>query len=97
MSAVNVAEVSIYYVRQGNPASLVQAMIQRLGIHVIAADQELAYAAAELEPFTRSRGLSLGDRFCLALTRRLDAVALTSDQAWRDIADLARVRIELIR
>lgn len=37
-------------------------------------DEELAYRAGELRPETRSRGLSFGDRACVA--------ALTMERAW---------------
>jgi ribonuclease VapC len=43
-----------------------------------------AIEVARLRPLTRDAGLSLGDRACLALARRLDAVALTADSAWVD-------------
>jgi PIN domain nuclease of toxin-antitoxin system len=41
--------------------------------------------------------LSLGDRACLALARRLDVPALTSDRSWQAIAAQVGVRVELIR
>jgi len=41
-----------------------------------------AIDTARLRPATRDAGLSLGDRACLALARRLDAPALTADTAW---------------
>lgn len=41
-----------------------------------------AIDTACLRPATRDAGLSLGDRACLALARRLDAPALTADAAW---------------
>jgi ribonuclease VapC len=41
-----------------------------------------AIESARLRPLTRSVGLSLADRACLALARRLDAPALTADGAW---------------
>jgi PIN domain nuclease of toxin-antitoxin system len=43
---------------------------------------EDAVLCAKLRPMTKSAGLSLGDRCCLALARRLGAPALTSDAAW---------------
>jgi ribonuclease VapC len=55
-----------------------------------------AIEAARLRPLTRAAGLSLADRACLALSRRLDAVALTADIAWSTIEDLD-VELELIR
>ncbi|MFI5003455.1 MAG: type II toxin-antitoxin system VapC family toxin [Solirubrobacterales bacterium] len=50
-----------------------------------------AVEAARLRPLTRSAGLSLGDRACLALARRLDGVAVTADNAW------ARVELDVVR
>ena len=41
-----------------------------------------AIEIARLRPLTRDLGLSLGDRACLALGRRLDAPVLTADSAW---------------
>ena len=48
-----------------------------------------AIEAARLRPLTRAAGLSLGDRACLALARRLDGVAMTTDTAW------ARVELDV--
>lgn len=44
-----------------------------------------AIEAARLRPLTREAGLSLADRCCLALARRLAAPVLTSDHAWKDL------------
>ena len=37
-------------------------------------------------------GLSLGDRFCLALAARLEATAVTADAAWGDGAGIEQIR-----
>ncbi len=55
-----------------------------------------AVRAAELRRISRHRGLSLGDRSCLALAARLGAPVLTADRAWVDIIGLA-VPVTLIR
>lgn len=44
-----------------------------------------AIDAARLRPLTRDAGLSLGDRACLALARRLDSPAVTADAEWQRI------------
>jgi PIN domain nuclease of toxin-antitoxin system len=50
---------------------------------------------ARLRPLTREHRLSLGDRACLALARRLDLPAVTADTAWSRL-DL-RVEVRRIR
>lgn len=50
---------------------------------------------ARLRPLTRPRGLSLADRACLALAKRLNLPALTADRDWADL-DLG-ITVQLIR
>ena len=49
-----------------------------------------------LRPITLERGLSLGDRYCLALARREGVPALTAERRWPEIAMAAGVEVELI-
>ena len=55
----------------------------------------IARRAAELRRATRSCGLSMGDRICLATAESLDAIAVTADRNWADLK--IGVRVELIR
>ncbi len=96
ISAVNVSEVAARLARGADDA-LVKASLDAALPLVIAADRELAIAAGLLEPATRSAGLSLGDRFCLTLARRLGCPALTADRAWLRIAGAVGVEVQLIR
>lgn len=52
-----------------------------------------AIEAARLRPLTDGAGLSLGDRACLALARRLRAQAVTADNAWQGIAHGVELRL----
>lgn len=97
ISAVNIAEVGDHYVRKGGDRDTIAAMIGDLKLTIVPADTEAALAVSELYVATRAAGLSLGDRFCLALGRRLDRPVLTADRAWGRIADAVGVRVELIR
>lgn len=96
ISAVNLAEVVARLQRDVDDAAVIGA-IATLDLTVIAADREQAMVAGLLGEKTRSAGLSLGDRFCLALARQLGVAALTADRAWLRIADVVGVEVQLIR
>ncbi|MCU0348732.1 MAG: hypothetical protein MUC59_17465 [Saprospiraceae bacterium] len=56
----------------------------KIDVHPLSESQ--ADAAARLRPVTRSLGLSLGDRCCLALASELKgASVVTADRAWKAI------------
>ncbi len=97
MTTVNFAEVIGHFARKGASEAEIRSMLDPLPFARVPLDDELAYQAGILLPVTRSAGLSLGDRACLALARRLGVPALTADRAWRTIAEQAGVRVELIR
>jgi ribonuclease VapC len=40
---------------------------------------------ARLRPLTKAHGLSLADRACLALAKRLEIPVVTADRAWADL------------
>jgi PIN domain nuclease of toxin-antitoxin system len=48
-------------------------------------DSVLSMNAGLLRPLTKSAGLSLGDRACLALARHKNVPVLTTDRAWKDL------------
>jgi ribonuclease VapC len=101
VSAVNLAEVLSRVTDRGrDPAALVVRMTERglLGgaIAVESFTTADAVETARLRPLTRKAGLSLGDRACLALARRLEAPALTADLAWSEAGELA-VELRQIR
>ncbi|CAM3051483.1 MULTISPECIES: type II toxin-antitoxin system VapC family toxin [Bacteria] len=95
--AINQAEVISHFVHLGAPLDDVRAMLAALPYTVVAADDALAWDAGNLRAATSSAGLSLGDRFCLALAKRLGVAAYTADKAWRDIAGDVAVKIVTIR
>ena len=95
--AINHAEVISHFVHLGAPLDDVRAMLGALPYTVVAADDLLAWEAGNLRAVTRSAGLSLGDRFCLALTKRLGVAAYTADKVWRDIAGEVGVKVVVIR
>ncbi len=56
-----------------------------------------AVVSATLRSATKVHGLSLGDRACLAVAKRLDLEAMTADRSWMDVAGPVGVRVRLIR
>lgn len=95
VSAVNYAEVIGKLIDLGAPAEVAVATAGRLGVAVVVLDEIVATRAGVLRGTTRARGLSLGDRACLALADATGLPALTADRAWADL-DLG-VEVVLIR
>ena len=95
ISTVNLAEVHSKLVREGVGAEEAwRATITPIfEIHPFTAEH--AKIAGSLVARTRSLGLSLGDRACLALATTLDAAVYTTEQIWKDLK--VGVRIHLIR
>lgn len=52
-----------------------------------------ATLAADLRKVTRTAGLSLGDRACIALAMELDADVYTADRAWAKVKLPCRVHL----
>lgn len=85
LSAVNWAEVAGVLDARGLPAALLRDTVEALGIDLRAFGREDADETGALYAATRGAGLSLGDRACLALARKLGVPALTADRAWLDV------------
>jgi ribonuclease VapC len=95
ISVVNLAEVMGKLVEKGISIHHAQAILAALPIQSVEADEALALRAGALRGETRELGLSLGDRFCLALAEREKAPALTADKSWVHIN--TTIAVELIR
>lgn len=95
IGAVNLAEVVGRLVDGGVPEDACREALGGLDLRVVPFDESAAYAAGALRASTRKAGLSLGDRACLALARRLDRPALTADRAWSRLR--VGVEIEILR
>lgn len=94
VSAVNLAEVATVLTRKGRDAAPVLDAV-RTQVEVRSFEDADALAVAALYAQTAPKGLSLGDRACLALARRLDAPAVTAEHAWTELSlDIA---VQLIR
>lgn len=95
LSSVNAVEVVTRLIDLGYEPDRAVSALSRTRLSVVAFDEELALLAGRLRAVTRHRGLSLGDRACLALAIRENAMALTADRNWADL-DLP-CKVEFIR
>ena len=85
VSAVNLAEVAQRLIDLGGDDLGVTATIRALSCEVVGFDEELALQAGLLRRATKAKGLSLGDRACLALGKRLGLPVYTADRAWAEL------------
>lgn len=97
ISVVNYVEVVSHFIRLGMPEREVDAMLDPLPMTIVPADKALGQLAGRLRAVTADAGLSLGDRFCLALAIRNGLPAWTADKAWRTIAVAAKADVVVIR
>lgn len=95
ISAVNLGEIGARLMDHRLSEDTVRSVVGAVGVEVAPFDESLAYLSSFLRAKTRSRGLSLGDRACLALAKARGLPALTADRAWTRL-DVG-VDIRLIR
>jgi ribonuclease VapC len=95
ISTVNYAEVVAKLVERGGTALAAQTALQSIALTTVDFDIALAQRTGGLRGETLKRGLSLGDRACLALAEREGVPALTGDRNW--VGAVASVEIRLIR
>lgn len=99
MHTVNYAEVLSKLAERGVPPQDAEAQLQQSGlaqvIRIDPGDPRDALEVARLRPLTRSAGVSLGDRYCLALAGRLGQPAATTDRAWATLS--VGITVEVLR
>lgn len=95
ISTVNLSEVAAKLSESSMPGEEIRNALEGLALEAHDFGRELAFQAGLLRPLTRSRGLSLGDRACLALGQQLNLPVLTTDRAWEGL-DL-EVEVRLVR
>ena len=93
MSSVNLAEVQTSLVLRGVEADVAWRDANSLIASIEPFTAEQAGLAGTLAAQTRSLGLSLGDRACLALAIILDAPVYTTDRAWKTLKVGCRIHV----
>ena len=95
ISAVNLSEVVAVLIDAGFEFDRARAIVQRIGLPVIAFDEPQGLEAGGLRAVTRAAGLSLGDRACLCLAEQRGTAVVTADRRWATLP--LRPEIRLIR
>ena len=90
IGTVNWAEVLSKAMETGIAPETLTAELEKRGIlgnilDVLPLTIEDSMEIAQLRPLTRPFGLSLGDRACLALGKRLSIPILTADRIWEEV------------
>jgi ribonuclease VapC len=95
LSAVKLAEVVSTAIDHGGTLEHISYSLQQLPLSPVDLTPEDAFLSGSLRAATRHKGLSLGDRCCLALGLKTGLPVLTTESKWRDI-DVG-VTVEVIR
>jgi ribonuclease VapC len=94
ISAVNLSEVATVLVRRDQDHGRILAPVcEQVVVEPFTAADALSAAAFYAQ--TTATGLSLGDRACLALAKRLNATAVTAEHAWSALN--LSINVQLIR
>lgn len=96
LGAANLAEVVGKLVDVDVDIARMRQLLTAAGVRIEPVTEQDAELAGALRALPGGRGLSLGDRCCLALTARTEPPSvLTADRAWADL-DLP-VQVRLVR
>ena len=93
MSTVNLAEVVAASARSDVSVLMLADELRLIGVRPEPFTVRQAELAGALIERTRSFGLSLGDRACVALALERDLPVLTADRAWQALDPLPEVRL----
>jgi PIN domain nuclease of toxin-antitoxin system len=93
VSAVNLAEVLAKLADRGVSPEEQRQIREGLDVEVREFDERSARTSAGLRSATRTHGLSIGDRACLALALQESLPVLTTDRTWSKLALGIEVRV----
>lgn len=96
MSSVNVSEVATILFNHDMSMKDFNESILPLISTILSFDENQALITASLYKKTKTKGLSLGDRACIALGMHLQIPIYTADKIWSEI-DLDNADVRLIR
>lgn len=97
ISALNASEFIQKLNQYGDDGLKAFEKLEEIGLQIHDLNRDDAYEIALLYGFTKSQGLSLADRACLSLAKKLGAEVYTADQAWLVLQDNLKLKITSIR
>ena len=96
--AQNLAEaVNSVLVKKGGDEMIIWNYLGNFVQYHYPLDDELSFEVIKMTKLTKPLGLSLGDRYCIALGKVLNIPIYTADRAWKQLEENLNVTIELIR
>ena len=96
ISSINACEVATVMLRLGAPIETIEGLITETLGNIVPFDIDHYLLAANLWKTTKSLGLSLGDRACLALALKMKLPVYTADKIWSKIK-IKNLEVKLIR
>ncbi len=97
VTAANQSEVIAKILDSGVEAEAITTMMGQLAYTVIDITAEDGEFSGWMRNQTRTIGMSVGDRLCLAAAKRLKTAVLTSDRPWLTMAQPLGLDIRCIR
>jgi len=95
ISAINSCEVLTKLIQRGISFNDAKQQLALIVQGIIPFDESIAEIAAKLTTHTKTIGLSLGDRACLATGQALNYEIITADKVWKELK--LPIKIKLIR
>ncbi len=98
MCSVNVTEVAgkVFDILGNDNEEQCKLSIEPFIHSIVNFDKSLCYSSALLRSSTKHKGLSLGDRACIATALQLKLPVYTADRIWGDL-DIPNLQLKLIR
>ncbi|MEN9488571.1 MAG: hypothetical protein RL494_836 [Bacteroidota bacterium] len=98
ITTFNLAEaVNSVLVKKGGDEMIIWNYLGNFVQYHYPLDDELSFEVIKMTKLTKPLGLSLGDRYCIALGKVLNIPIYTADRAWKQLEENLNVTIELIR
>jgi ribonuclease VapC len=95
VNSVNLSDVVAKLNDYSIPEKVIKSILSKLNLNIIPFDEILAIKAGNLRNLTKIKGLSLGDRACIATGILFKLPIITTDRIWEEL-DI-KVKFEFIR